>query len=110
MEGITLKTIVTEEELLSILKENYSNQKVKSVHLRNLKIFFEETQENVGKPLLLSVRNLYVMFGGNVLFLLDQTNSVQYNAVSVIRDIFNIFYDGEEFISRKFVEKLISFQ
>lgn len=100
----------SEKELLHMLKKKFSNEKVKVIDVLNFQIFFDYFNA-FKEPVELGIKGSFcVVFNEKILFVLESTNAVEYNAISVLRDLFNIFLCKESFLSRKDVEKKVSFQ
>ncbi len=85
-----------------------TSAKLKEMDAKNLIFLFERF--NLGEPLVLSSDGFSIIFEDRVLFLLDRPSSVEHNAYSVIRDVFNVLYDGEKILHRRDIEEKFIFQ
>lgn len=107
----TLQKVFTSKELFDHLVTSYFNTstKVKKIDAENFIFLFGKFKDSEN-PLIIRSDGLSILFEGRILFLLDQTNAVQHNAHSVIRDLLNILYDGEKRFHRKDIEEKFIFQ
>jgi hypothetical protein len=98
-----------EKQLLSILEYLYSNRKAKAIDVLKFESFFEVFKISM-QPINLEIRGCCVSYLGSVLFILEPTKAVEHNASCVIRDLINIFYQGDKIIYKRDVDDMIVFQ
>ncbi len=98
------------KELFARLCKDFpqTSTKLREMDAQNVISLFERF--NLGESLIVSSDGFSILFEDRVLFLLDPTKAIEHNAYSVLRDTFNVLYDGERILHRRDIEEQFIFQ
>lgn len=107
--GENYRSVYDEKQLLSTLKYSYSNRKARAIDVLKFESFFETFKMSM-QPIKLEIKGCCVSYLGSVLFILEPTNAVEHNASCVIRDLINIFYQGDKTLYKRNIDDMIVFQ
>lgn len=98
------------EKVLQQLCSKYKNTKLVKLETTNFFSLYHELEDSSYlKPIILRINQFSVMYGDLLLFELQHTHAIQYNAYSVIRDMIKLLKDHEHLPSRGDVQKFIIF-